>query len=59
MSHEQTTKCYLGDGLYASFDGYGIGLHAPRLEGDHWVYLEPDTYESLLCYVESLKEKSK
>lgn len=36
------TEEYLGDGLYASFDGYMIRLRAPRsgIE-DHVVYLEP------------------
>lgn len=32
---------YLGDGLYASFDGYMVTLRAPREEGNHWVGLEP------------------
>jgi len=31
---------YLGDGLYASFDGFGYKLRARRENGDHWVYLE-------------------
>jgi hypothetical protein len=33
---------YLGDGLYASFDGFMFTLRAPRIGGDHWVGLEPD-----------------
>ena len=32
---------YLGDGLYASFDGFMFILRAPRENGDHWVALEP------------------
>jgi hypothetical protein len=32
---------YLGDGLYASFDGFMFMLRAPRSGGDHWVGLEP------------------
>lgn len=36
-----TTETYLGDGLYASFDGFQIALRAPRPEGDHIVYLAP------------------
>jgi hypothetical protein len=56
MSHEQTTECYLGDGLYARFDGHGINLRAPRHDGDHWVYLEPEVYHSLLKFVDQLKE---
>jgi hypothetical protein len=38
MSKEE----YLGDGLYASFDGFMFTLRAPREGGDHWVALEPD-----------------
>ena len=34
---------YLGDGLYASFDGFQIRLRAPRGDADHEVYLEPST----------------
>lgn len=36
-----TKEEYLGDGLYASFDGYSFTLRAPRSDGDHWVALEP------------------
>ena len=35
-------KEYLGDGLYASFDGFMFTLRAPRDDGDHWVGLEPE-----------------
>lgn len=38
---------YLGDGLYASFDGFMITLRAPRENGDHWVGLEPQVYAAL------------
>jgi hypothetical protein len=37
LPHEE----YLGDGLYASFDGYQFCLRTPRDVGDHIVYLEP------------------
>ena len=40
-------ETYLGDGLYASFDGWQILLRAPREGGDHVVGLEPDVYRSL------------
>lgn len=46
---------YLGDGLYASFDGYQIMLRAPRAEGDHYIALEPGVWESLQRFVASLK----
>ena len=34
-------ETYLGDGLYASFDGFSFVLRAPREGGNHWVALEP------------------
>jgi len=40
-------EVYLGDGLYASFDGYMIMLLAPREDGDHCVGLEPPVFASL------------
>lgn len=41
-------EIYLGDGLYASFDGWMIKLRAPQgTRGDQVVYLEPDVYEAL------------
>lgn len=44
---------HLGDGLYASFDGYQIKLRAPRGYGDHEVYLEPDVYRALLHFAQA------
>lgn len=46
-------KTYLGDGLFASFDGYRIWLTAEN--GIHVmdkVALEPAVYQSLLGWVE-------
>ena len=37
----ENTEVYLGDGLYASYDGWQIKLRAPREDGDHEVFLEP------------------
>lgn len=45
-----TEETYLGDGLYASYDGYQLYLRAPRAEGDHTVALEPYTWLALLKY---------
>lgn len=50
-------ETYLGDGLYARFDGYQIILRAPRMEGDHWVALEPQVWHELQHFVASLKER--
>ena len=49
-------EVYLGDGLYASFDGWYIVLRAPRDSGDHLVFLEPEVYAALTRWVDSLKE---
>lgn len=40
-------ETYLGDGLYASFDGWQIKLRAPRDNGDHEVYLDGSVYTAL------------
>lgn len=45
---EKIEERYLGDGLYASFDGYQITLRAPRSDGDHWVALELQVYSALI-----------
>jgi hypothetical protein len=51
---ETQAEHYLGDGLYASFDGHSVLLRAPRLEGDHWVALEPRVWTELLQWKQSL-----
>jgi hypothetical protein len=43
-------EVYLGDGLYASFDGFAFTLRAPRTGGDHWVALEPEVLEAFDRY---------
>ena len=52
---------YLGDGLYADFDGYQICLAAnDRVSGNPTdkVYLEPRVVDAFWRYVEKLKEES-
>lgn len=46
------TETYLGDGLYASYDGYQIRLRAPRENGDHEVFLEDGVLIRFLEFVE-------
>lgn len=41
---------YLGDGLYASWDGCYIMLRAPREGGDHWVGIELPVWRHLVEY---------
>jgi hypothetical protein len=40
-------ETYIGDGVYASFDGWQIKLRAPREADDHVIYLEPQLYREL------------
>jgi hypothetical protein len=47
-------ETYLGDGLYASFDGYQIKLRAPRINGDSEVFLEPEVVRALADYIATL-----
>lgn len=48
----QGEETYLGDGLYASFDGFHVKLRAPREGGDHVVGLEPQVYRALQSWIE-------
>ena len=50
-------ESYLGDGLYATFDGWQIVLRAPRADGDHRVALEPEVYTALLRFAERINGK--
>lgn len=47
---------YLGDGLYASFDGWQVCLRAPREFGDHVVYLEPIVLAQFLAWIKEVRE---
>ena len=47
---QMTDEDYLGDGLYASYDGWMITLSAPREHDEHYVALEPEVFEALLQY---------
>lgn len=50
MSEQKQT--YLGDAVYASFDGYMIKLSAN--DGEQVIYLEPDVYEAYKKYAETV-----
>ena len=60
MSEKGPFEEYLGDGLYADFDGYQIILAAnDRVGGNPTdkVALEPGVVRSFNIYVESLRKK--
>ena len=49
---------YLGDGVYAIFDGYGMWLHA----NDHAnptdkIYLEPEVMKALISFGEEARSE--
>lgn len=48
-------EVYLGDGLYASYDGWQVKLRAPRANGDHEVYLEPGVLVEFERYLAELR----
>ncbi len=50
-------KNYLGDAVYAKFDGYALTLTTEDgVSTSNTIVLEPEVYQSLLKFVESLKE---
>jgi hypothetical protein len=44
-------ETYIGDGLYASFDGWHIHLRAPRGDVDHFVGLEPAVFKQMMKWI--------
>lgn len=49
-------KTYLGDGVYADFDGYGIVLTTENgISVTNTIVLEPEVYEALVAYQRSLR----
>lgn len=45
-------EVYLGDGLYAGFDGFMYYLITDRDNGTHYVALEPDVLMTFIKYIE-------
>jgi|KBSMisStandDraft_5_1062788.scaffolds.fasta_scaffold97988_7 hypothetical protein len=52
----QTKETYLGDGLYASWDGFSVWLRAPRPDRDDHVCLEPQVLQALAQFVRSVQK---
>lgn len=50
---EGVHETYIGDGCYASFDGYQIKLRVPCDHDDQEVCLERRTFEGLLQFARS------
>lgn len=53
------SETYLGDGVYARFDGYQVWLRAPRVGGNHEIALDPAVYQALTDYVRKLLDQVK
>lgn len=50
MSNEWE-KVYIGDGVYASWDGMSVLLETERDNGTHYIYLEPEHIRNLINLV--------
>jgi hypothetical protein len=50
FENKYSKRIYLGDGLYANFDGYHIMLFSERENEEHWIGLEPEVFNNLLEY---------
>ena len=51
---DAVARCYLGDGVYAAFDGFGIWLTAENgLSATDAIYLEPSVYTELVRFMTS------
>ena len=48
------SESYLGDAVYASFDGYQISLRTGDGNNQR-IALEPEVYQALVRYVQALK----
>ena len=51
--------CYLGDGLYAAFDGYQIRLWTRREEGVHEVFLDDAALAAFESFISRIREDAK
>jgi hypothetical protein len=51
-------KKYLGDGVYAEFDGYFVALTTENgVSITNTIYLEPDVYGNLCEFMNRLQDK--
>lgn len=48
------TTTYLGDGLYAEFDGFQIRLFTERENGLHEVFLEGEVITAFINYIDKV-----
>lgn len=58
---ERSKYSYIGDGVYAFFDGYGIWLrtgHHDENKCDDKIYLEPDVLDCLNLFNQRMRQKN-
>ena len=59
MVDKMSNKQYLGDGVYADYDGYMLILTTEDGENIlNTIYLEPEVYVALVRYAEYLRQKN-
>jgi hypothetical protein len=58
MNDKEQMNEYLGDGVYASFDGYQIWLAANH-HNNKVIAIEPSVYERLVKYKEKIDKMIK
>lgn len=52
-------KVYLGDGVYIMYDGFSLILTTEDgIRTTNRIFMEPEVYQALLNYVETLKKVS-
>lgn len=56
MGNLNKKSTYLGDGLYATDDGFMIELSCERENGKHWVGLEDEVLSSLIRFLEKSRD---
>lgn len=49
-------KTYIGDGVYAEYDGCGVWLMTERANGQHRIYLEPQMLDKITDYIASWRK---
>ena len=47
---------YLGDAVYAHFDGYGVELKLNDHQSECLIYLEPDVLEKLVKFRDAIQK---
>jgi hypothetical protein len=52
-------EMYLGDGVYASFDGYQIWLSTERDGRSHKIAIEPEVLHAINAYEKHIRDKKR